>query len=107
MTTQTKTIAPPPPPPRQPMKVELALELLIKADDAGQFVYALDAARAYGDSAWHSTVAGLRGKGLEFLQRPYHHQHRHGGRARYEEYRLAPSSREKAERLLASYRKRP
>lgn len=107
MTAQTKNSTTPPRPPRQPLKIELALELVIEAARAGKYVFAGDAHNAFGDSAWHSTVDRLRGKGLEFLQRPYHHRHRHGGCVLYQEYRLTPESRKKAERLLAEYRARP
>jgi len=105
MTAQAKATAiPAVEPPRAPLKVELALSLLIEADRAGRYVCALDALAAFGDSAWHSTVAGLRKKGLSFLQRPYQHQHQHGGTARFLEYRLAPGHRKKAAQLLGQYR---
>lgn len=106
MTAQAKADAmAAPEPTRAPLKLERALDLLIDADRAGLYVFALDALNAFGDSAWHSTVASLRGKGLEFLERPHPHQHQHGGTARFKEYRLAPASREKAHRLRDTYRR--
>ncbi|WP_163650716.1 hypothetical protein [Modicisalibacter sp. 'Wilcox'] len=92
---------------RIPLKLELALELLLQADDAQRYITTLDALQAYGDTCWHSTVAALRAKGVEFLQERYQHAHRHGGHARFEAYRLSPDSREQAEQLLRWYQALP
>lgn len=94
-------------PTRTPLKLELALEMLLRADDAQQYIINLDASQAYGDTCWHSTVAALRAKGIDFLQKPHLHHHQHGGEARFEAYRLSPASREKAEQLLLWYRSLP
>lgn len=88
---------------RAPLKIELALKMLIAADRSGRYVMSFDAMREYGDTCLHSTIATLREKGLQFLQQPYPHEHRHGGKVRFQQYRLAPGSRQKAHALLMEY----
>lgn len=89
---------------RPPMKIELALALLVEAYHEHRYVCALDALRDHGDTCWHSSIADLREKGLEFVQRDHPHVHRHGGKALYQDYRLAAGSVEKAESMLRLYR---
>lgn len=88
---------------RPPLKIELSLTLLVEAYHESRYVCALDALRVNGDTCWHSSVAELRDKGLEFLQKDHPHMHRHGGKALYQDYRLAAGSIEKAENLLKLY----
>lgn len=88
---------------RPPLKIELSLALLVEAYQESRYVCALDALRVNGDTCWHSSVAELRGKGLEFIQRDRPHMHRHGGQALYQDYRLSEKSIEKAEMLLKLY----
>lgn len=88
---------------RTPLKIELALEMLVEADRRGAYVSALDALQEFGDTAWHSTVAGLRSKGIRFAQQPYNHEHRHGGTARFQLYRISPECRDLAREMLADY----
>lgn len=89
---------------RPPLKIEMALAMLLEAYREQRYVCALDALRDHGDTCWHSSVAELREKGIEFVQRDHPHVHRHGGRALYQDYRLAAGSVEKAEIMLAIYR---
>lgn len=88
---------------RIPLKIELCLEMLIQADREGRFVMAHDATKAYGDTCLNSSISALRDKGLKFLQLPCPIEHRHGGIARFQQYRLAPDSRQKALALLMEY----
>jgi len=88
---------------RPPLKIELCLEMLIQADREGRFVMSFDAMREYGDTCLHSSIATLRAKGIRFLQMDYPHEHRHGGKAHFQQYRLAPDSRQKALALLMEY----
>ncbi|MCP1317852.1 hypothetical protein [Halomonas sp. 707B3] len=88
---------------RPPLKIELSLVLLVEAYHESRYVCALDALRVNGDTCWHSSVAELRDKGLEFLQKDRPHMHRHGGKALYQDYRLSAGSIEKAENLLRLY----
>lgn len=89
---------------RPPMKIELTLALLTAAYHERRYVCALDALNDHGDTCFHSSIADLREKGLEFIQRDHPHMHRHGGKALYQDYRLASGSIEKAESMLAIYR---
>jgi hypothetical protein len=91
-------------PTRPPMKLELALTLLLDAHQTSLHVTALDALAAYGDTCWHSTVNALRDKGLEFVQHEYPHINRNGGTSRFQAYRLTPGSVELAETLMMLYR---
>ncbi|MEX2373992.1 MAG: hypothetical protein WD942_00175 [Dehalococcoidia bacterium] len=88
---------------RTPLKIELCLEMLIQADREGRFVMSFDAMREYGDTCLHSSIAALRDKGIRFTQMSYSHEHRHGGKAHFQQYRLAPDSRQKARALLMEY----
>lgn len=88
---------------RPPLKIELSLTLLVEAYHESRYVCALDALRVNGDTCWHSSVAELRDKGLEFLQKDRPHMHRHGGKALYQDYRLSEKSIERAENLLRLY----
>lgn len=94
-------------PRRTPLKIELALDMLLQADQEDRYVMSFDAMREYGDTCLHSTIATLREKGLQFLQKPYKHEHRHGGTALFQWYRLAPGSRAKAHALLMEYQSMP
>lgn len=87
----------------EPLKVELALDLLVRADRAGVFVTTLDASAEYGDTCFHTTIASLRDRGFRFDQMPYKHQHRHGGTAHLQSYRLSEKSRATALNLLQHY----
>lgn len=87
----------------KPLKIELALDMLIRADQEGRFIMSFDAMREYGDSCLHTTIATLRDKGITFLQQPYKHEHRHGGTAHFQSYRIAPSSRSAAVLLAQHY----
>lgn len=87
----------------KPLKIELALDMLIQADQEGRFIMSFDAMREYGDTCLHTTIATLRDKGVTFLQQSYKHKHRHGGTAHFQSYRIAPSSRSKAIRLAQHY----
>ncbi|HBK37468.1 MAG TPA: hypothetical protein DDZ35_11880 [Halomonas sp.] len=87
----------------QPLKIELALDMLIRADQDERFIMSFDAMQEYGDSCLHTTIATLREKGITFLQQPYKHQHRHGGTAHFQSYRISPSSRETAKQLAQHY----
>lgn len=89
---------------RPPLKIELTLGFVIGAYYAHHYVCALDALANHGDTCFHSAIAGLRKKGLEFEQRDRPHTHRHGGQALYQDYRLASGSVEKAEGMLERYR---
>lgn len=90
---------------RQPLKMELALSLLIDAYRDGRFITTLDAMNTYGDTCWHTSVAALRDKGLVFKQRLHRHTHQNGGVARFQAYQLEPESLERALALLAFYRR--
>lgn len=90
---------------RQPLKIQLALALLVDAYRDGRFITTLDALNTYGDTCWHTSVATLRDKGLVFQQRLHRHTHQNGGTARFQAYQLTPESLELAERLLATYRR--
>ena len=57
----------------QPLKIELALDMLIRADQDERFIMSFDAMQEYGDSCLHTTIATLREKGITFLQQPYKH----------------------------------
>lgn len=87
----------------KPLKIELALNMLIRADQEGRFIMSFDAMQEYGDSCLHTTIATLREKGITFLQQPYKHQHRHGGTAHFQSYRLSPTSRVAALNLANHY----
>lgn len=87
----------------QPIKIELALDMLIRAEREGSFVTTLDAFQEYGDTCFHTTVAELRSRDICFDQRPYKHHHRHGGTAHFQSYRIAEQSRAVAIQLLQHY----
>lgn len=87
----------------KPLKIELALDLLIRAEREGVFVTTLDAFAEYGDTCFHTTIASLRDRGIHFDQVPYKHQHRHGGTAHFQSYRLSEKSRATALNLLQHY----
>lgn len=89
---------------RAPLKIELSLGFVVDAYYADRYVCALDALADHGDTCWHTSVATLRKRGLEFEQRDKPHVHRHGGHVRYQDYRLAPGSIESAELMLEWYR---
>lgn len=92
-------------PERAPLKLELALALLIDAYHADRFITTLDALNTYGDTCWHTTAHTLRDRGVTFCQHTHRHAHQNGGTARFQAYQLAPESLETAERLLAFYRR--
>lgn len=90
---------------RQPLKMELALSLLVDAYRADRYITTLDALNTYGDTCWHTSVATLRDKGLTFKQRLHRHTHQSGGVARFQAYKLEAGSLARAEELLATYRR--
>lgn len=87
----------------RPLKIELALDMLIRADQEGRFVISLDALSQFGDTCFHTTVSTLREKGITFLQKTHKHQHRHGGVTHFQSYRISPNSLETAKRLAQHY----
>lgn len=89
---------------RPPLKIELTLGFVVDAYHADRYVCAFDALADHGDTCFHTSVATLRKRGIEFDQRDKPHVHRHGGHARYQDYRLALGSVERAERMLNRYR---
>lgn len=87
----------------KPLKIELALDMLIRADQEDRFIMSFDAMREYGDTCLHTTIATLRDKGITFLQQSYRHEHRHGGTAHFQSYRIGPGSRTAASQLAQHY----
>lgn len=87
----------------KPLKIELTLDLLIRAERDGDFITALDAFSEYGDMSFHSSISSLRGMGIRFDQTPHKHKHRHGGVARFQAYRISEKSRAAALHLRQHY----
>ncbi|WP_075882055.1 hypothetical protein [Vreelandella massiliensis] len=87
----------------KPLKIELALDMLIRADRESRYVMQYDASDEYGETCFHTTISTLRDKGIDFLQLPYKHTHRHGGTAHFQSYRISPKSRAAALNLANHY----
>lgn len=87
----------------KPLKVELALDMLIRAKQEGRFVTTLDALQEFGDTCFHTTIAKLRERGVTFIQQPYQHTHRHGGTAHFQSYQLSEKSHAAAISLSQHY----